>query len=138
MLILNAIREHQSGETTVRVPWRSLEDAPLDGAEVELLIRNGAYFDEFKLHGKECAERLWQGIVRAKWIDHNRGRWTWTGIAGSPLGWRPLFRPTREMAGLANEGGCVLRELRDQKEQQLRLAGLEQHPGARHAHGLGG
>lgn len=70
--------------------WRALVDAPLDGTEIELLIRNHTYFHELKSGGKDMAEKLWQEIVRAKWIDHNRGGWTWNGIAGSPVGWRPI------------------------------------------------
>lgn len=70
--------------------WIPLVEAPLDGTEVELLVRNGAYFRELKANGKEFADKLWQEVVRAKWIDHNQGGWTYHGMAGTPVGWRPL------------------------------------------------
>lgn len=72
--------------------WRAMADAPLDGTEIELLVRHFDYFTALKVNGKEEAERLWQGAVRGKWIDHNGGGWTWRGHAGSPVGWKPIVR----------------------------------------------
>jgi hypothetical protein len=70
--------------------WSAMVYAPLDGTEIELLIRHHNYWTVLKVGGKDEAEKNWQGIVRGKWIDHNGGGWTWNGGAGSPIGWRPM------------------------------------------------
>ena len=70
--------------------WRPMVSAPLDGTEIELLMRHFTYWTALKVNGKEEAEKLWQAVVRGRWIDHNGGGWTWHGMAGSPVGWRPL------------------------------------------------
>lgn len=73
-----------------KTEWRAMVNAPLDGTEVELLVRHHSYFLELKTSGKELAEKLWQETVRAAWIDHHGGGWTWHGLNGSPIGWRPI------------------------------------------------
>ncbi len=66
--------------------WHCMIDAPKDGTEVELLLRhmNWSY-----CHTDETRAQ-WEQIVRAKWIDHNGGGWTWRGMCCSAWGWRPL------------------------------------------------
>lgn len=70
--------------------WRAMVYAPLDGTEVELLVRHFTYWTARKLDGVVRADAEWQGTCRAKWIDHNGGGWTWSGHAGTPIGWKPI------------------------------------------------
>ena len=65
--------------------WRSMDTAPKDGAEIELLLHhpNRQY-----AQGEE--KRRWEQVVRAQWIDFNGGGWTWSGMYGIAQGWRPL------------------------------------------------
>lgn len=70
--------------------WRPMVSAPLDGTEIEILFRHFDYWTSLKLDGKEKADEQWQAAQRAHWIDHNGGGWTWHGMAGTPVGWRPL------------------------------------------------
>jgi hypothetical protein len=59
-----------------------MEQAPKDGTEVRLLIRHMNYW---LLHPrKDCLD--WQEEVTGKWIDHNGGGWTWSGMCGRPEG----------------------------------------------------
>lgn len=64
--------------------WHPLLSAPTDGTEIELMIRHS----NWGVAGKDRDN--WQAIVRAKWIDFNGGGWTWQGMAGIPIGWRPI------------------------------------------------
>lgn len=75
--------------------WRPLLSAPLDGTYVELLIWHHNHFK-----APENQKENWEQIVKAQWIDFNGGGWTWSGMSGSPQGWRTL-RPTIE-AGKAS------------------------------------
>lgn len=63
-----------------------MESAPRDGTEVELLLRHM----NFRLCKTDEERSEWEQVVRAKWIDFNGGGWTWYGMAGSAVGWRPL------------------------------------------------
>lgn len=79
-------------ETQPTDPWRPMLTAPLDGTEVELMLRHFDYFTALKVSGREAADGQYQGNVIGKWIDHNGGGWTWNGHAGSPIAWRPFNR----------------------------------------------
>ena len=70
--------------------WQPMVSAPLDGTEIQLLVRHHDYWTALKLDGKKHAEEKYQGVVIGKWIDHNGGGWTWHGGSGSPVGWRPM------------------------------------------------
>lgn len=74
--------------------WLPMVSAPLDGTKIEILVRHFDYWTALKFEGKEKADARWQGPCRGHWIDHNGGGWTWRGIAGSPVGWRPLKATT--------------------------------------------
>ena len=76
--------------------WQPMLTAPLDGTEIELLVRHHAYWTALKCDGKEKADKEWQGPVTGKWIDHNGGGWTWRGHSGSPVAWRPLTAAERK------------------------------------------
>jgi len=70
--------------------WRRMTDAPKDGAVVELLIRH----DNWR-HCRTDEDRAnWEGVVLAKWIPFNGGGWTWEGMCGRALAWRPLVTET--------------------------------------------
>lgn len=60
------------------------------GTEIEILFRHWEYWTALKVEGKEKAENQWQAVQKAKWIDHNGGGWTWHGMMGAPMGWRPI------------------------------------------------
>lgn len=64
--------------------WEAMATAPKDGTPVELLLRH------LNWHYATGADKdQWQQIVDARWIDFNHGGWTWHGIAGEPVVWRP-------------------------------------------------
>jgi len=64
---------------------RTMDTAPKDGTEIELLFVhvNNAYV-------APGDETPWVAWLKAHWIDFNRGGWTWYGMAGAPIGWRPI------------------------------------------------
>lgn len=64
--------------------WQGMESAPRDGTEVDLLIvhRNALYTLDAWGEGYAAA-------IPGKWIDHNGGGWTWSGLAGVIMAWRP-------------------------------------------------
>ena len=66
--------------------WHCMTDAPRDGTEVELLVRH----TNFRLCKSDEERSMWEQALPAKWIDFNGGGWTWRGLAGSAVGWRPL------------------------------------------------
>ena len=77
--------------------WHCMTDAPKDGTEVELLLRHTNWH-----YCKTDEDRAqWEQAVRAKWIDHNGGGWTWSGMCGSAWGWRPLTHNARNEAPAA-------------------------------------
>jgi len=63
--------------------WRKMESAPKDGTMVELKIVH-----RFQRYSPE--DDRWTAVVKARWIDHNGGGWTWHGMMGTPHGWLPL------------------------------------------------
>ena len=66
--------------------WQSMDTAPHDGTEVYLRILHPNYH---RARTDEDRAR-WQEWVKARWIDHNGGGWTWSGIFGGPVGWKPI------------------------------------------------
>ena len=66
--------------------WHCMTDAPRDGTEVELLVRH----TNFRFCKTDEERSMWEQALPAKWIDFNGGGWTWRGLAGSAVGWRPL------------------------------------------------
>jgi hypothetical protein len=73
-----------------RKGWQPMLTAPLDGTEIEILVRHPTYWPCLKSQAPVAAEQLWQQTVRGQWIDHNGGGWSWRGLAGSPVGWRAI------------------------------------------------
>jgi hypothetical protein len=69
--------------------WNPLKAAPQDGTEIELLVHHHNW-----KHAKGEDKKKWEQIVRAKWIDFNGGGWTWNGMAGVPIYWRPIVAPS--------------------------------------------
>lgn len=65
--------------------WLPMVSAPLDGSEIEILIRHSSWWSAHK----EGDGSAWQQACRGHWIDFNGGGWTWSGLAGTPVGWRP-------------------------------------------------
>lgn len=68
--------------------WLAMADAPRDGTHIWLHVRHAMY---------RCAKpeqrHMWLQICPAQWTTFNRGGWTWHGLSGTPIGWRP--RATR-------------------------------------------
>lgn len=63
--------------------WMTMSTAPLD-TEVTLLMRH------FNWHYASPVDRgIWQEEVRGRWIDFNGGGWTWGGMVGTPIAWKP-------------------------------------------------
>ena len=73
------------GEQGEAVAWRAMKDAPRDGTEIETLCvhRNAMYSADAWGDG-------WATVARVKWIDHNGGGWTWEGLCGVHIAWRPV------------------------------------------------
>jgi hypothetical protein len=65
--------------------WMAMLYAPTDGTEIELLLHHPN-----RRYAEGDAKREWEQVVRATWIDFNGGGWTWHGMSGTPMGWRPL------------------------------------------------
>lgn len=67
--------------------WRAMVYAPLDGTKVQLLIRHQTWWSARKKSA--AAAEAWQATAVGQWVDHNGGGWSWNGMAGEPVGWRP-------------------------------------------------
>jgi hypothetical protein len=67
---------------------RPMAEAPRDGTEVLLLVYHSNY-----VYASDADKDQWRQEVRAHWIDHNGGGWTWHGLCGEPMGWRPVEEP---------------------------------------------
>lgn len=65
--------------------WSAMLYAPTDGTEIELLLHHSN-----RRFAKDDEKAKWESIVTSKWIDHNNGGWTWSGLCGVPMGWRPV------------------------------------------------
>lgn len=66
--------------------WCTLIDAPCDGTEIEILVRH----QNWQWCKSEEERAKWQMACPASWTTHNGGGWTWRGIAGAVLAWRPI------------------------------------------------
>lgn len=66
--------------------WQELAEAPRDGTPIQLKIVHS------NRHYARSAEEMarWEDEVTGHWIDHNGGGWTWYGMAGEVVAWRPL------------------------------------------------
>lgn len=74
--------------------WQPMLTAPLDGTEVELIIRHNNW-----IYASAKDREQWEQIVSARWIDFNGGGWTWHGMAGMPVGWRLLSGSAKTAGG---------------------------------------
>jgi hypothetical protein len=66
------------------VDWYAMAEAARDGSEVILLVRHASWS-----HASDADRHIWQAEVRGRWTAHNGGGWTWWGLAGAPIAWRP-------------------------------------------------
>lgn len=64
--------------------WNPMHTAPRDGAEIIARCEH----DHARFSKRPVAEG-WIAPVRAHWIDHNGGGWTWHRLCGVLTGWRP-------------------------------------------------
>ena len=97
-----------SGEITVTVQtldrWRAMAYAPLDGTKVLLLVRHRTWWTAQKCSPEDAG--IWEAECEGQWLDHNGGGWSWAGMSGTPIGWRPLNLCERVMReGLGDQ--CV-------------------------------
>lgn len=91
-ILLYAVHVHvqeRIAAAQIEEGWFPMHTAPLDGTVIEILFRHFEYWTCLKVSGKAKAEKEYQAVQRAHWIDHNGGGWTWHGMAGSPMAWRP-------------------------------------------------
>jgi hypothetical protein len=65
--------------------WRPMTTAPRTGTHIEVLVR---HFNWRLAKGIE--KTRWEQIVHAQWINFNGSGWSWAGIAGTAMVWRPL------------------------------------------------
>ena len=63
----------------------SMESAPHDGTDILLLIRHKNY--------ELSPSPKWEELVVGRWINHNGGGWTYHGLYGRPVAWRPCPQP---------------------------------------------
>lgn len=74
--------------------WQPMRTAPKDGTEIETLcVHPTAHYS------KDAFGEGWAAVVKAKWIDHNNGGWTWNGLCGALMAWRPLATPAQPDTG---------------------------------------
>lgn len=69
-----------------------ISSAPKDGTELALLIRHPNY----GVAPQEERDQ-WEEWCAARWIEHNGGGWTWRGISGSPVAWKPVEQMERSI-----------------------------------------
>ena len=74
----------------VAVEWRAMVYAPHEG-DIALLVHHRDR--RFCKTDEERAKR--EEIVRARWVEHN---WTWYGIYGDAMGWRPCAPSNADLA----------------------------------------
>ena len=75
----------QAVSSTDLLGWLPIESAPRDGTEIRLLIRH----QNWVLAHAHDNQDDWQQEVIGKWIEHNGGGWTWNGMAGEPVYFKP-------------------------------------------------
>lgn len=68
--------------------WEPIDTAPRDGTEIEMLIEGALY-----RYARPEERDDYRQAVRAHWIDHNGGGFTWHGLCGAPISWRPRRFP---------------------------------------------
>ncbi len=68
--------------------WQPIETAPRDGRPVSLRIEH-----RWARYSADPVADGWVVEVVGRWIDHNRGGWTWHGLSGRPTHWMPLPEP---------------------------------------------
>lgn len=74
--------------------WQPMRTAPKDGTEIETLcVHPTAHYS------KDAFGEGWAAVVKVKWIDHNDGGWTWSGLCGVHMAWRPLATPAQPDTG---------------------------------------
>lgn len=71
-----------------------MEMAPKDGSEIEILFRHNEW-----RYAKGARKNEWQQWCRAHWIEFNGGGWTWHGLPGVPICWRPATPNVARDAG---------------------------------------
>ncbi len=82
------VAEYTAGPLQDRVgEWRPIETAPKDGT----LILAFCVHANARYAGENFSE--WTEIVTTRWIDHNGGGWTWSGICGVHTHWQPIPEP---------------------------------------------
>ena len=78
--------------------WQPIETAPKDGTFILAWVEHP--HRRFNSHRPDD----YNGVVSAKWIDHNGGGWTWHGISGTVTRWQPLPEPPTRAALQSIEG----------------------------------
>lgn len=96
-----AERLYREAEALIVGEWTAMLYAPRDGTKVELLIEHRTWWTAHKCSPDES--RMWRATCEGQWIDHNGGGWTWAGMSGTPIGWRPLKTPNAKLTG---QGGA--------------------------------
>lgn len=66
--------------------WQDIASAPRDGTKIILRVRH-VNWDFEKTPEKKSQ---WEQECQGKWIDHNGGGFTWDGLCGAVIGWRPI------------------------------------------------
>ena len=64
--------------------WGAPNYRPPTNMDVELLITHTNY----KYAKTDDEKKMWQGVVKGKWIDFNGGGYTWHGLSGAVSAWR--------------------------------------------------
>jgi len=64
--------------------WKPMATAPKDGTAIRLLLRHLNW-----RYAEGEAKAMWEEDVEANWLDFNGGGWTWSGMCGQPVAWRP-------------------------------------------------
>lgn len=79
----------KAGPFVERGDWSPVRLAPQDGTTIQALVVH-----RYAPLSADALDEGWIAVVEAKWIDHNGGGWTWEGLAGTIVAWRPLLAVT--------------------------------------------
>lgn len=82
MRIDSAIRAHEAQG------WQTIDKAPKDGTRILLWIVH-----QTAKYSADPIGEGWMSPCIGKWIDHNGGGWTHSGLCGTPTHWMPLPPP---------------------------------------------